>query len=61
MLTDIGVVLPYVLSGDDLGEWILRAGLAFDWPRYSSGKYAGAQKEAERAERGVWVGSYVMP
>lgn len=36
-------------GGVDLGEWNVRAGLAFDWPRYSKGKYAGAQKEAARA------------
>jgi hypothetical protein len=28
-------------------------GFAFDWPRYSRGKYAGAQKEAERDGRGM--------
>jgi endonuclease YncB( thermonuclease family) len=40
---------------------MVKAGLALDWPRYSKGKYAGAQKEAERAARGVWSGSYVVP
>ncbi|ABE64633.1 nuclease (SNase-like) [Nitrobacter hamburgensis X14] len=49
------------VNGADLGDWIVRAGLAFDWPRYSRGKYAAAQKEAERAERGVWAGSYIVP
>ncbi|MET4740306.1 endonuclease YncB(thermonuclease family) [Bradyrhizobium japonicum] len=45
----------------DLGDWLVRGGLAFDWPRYSKGEYDGAQREAERAGRGVWVGSYVAP
>ncbi len=49
------------VGGQDIGEWIVRSGLALDWPRYSKGKYAGAQKEAERAGRGVWAGSYVVP
>lgn len=49
------------VGGVDLGEWIVRAGLAFDWPRYSKGKYAGAQKEAARAQRGAWAGSFLMP
>jgi hypothetical protein len=31
---------------------------SLDGDTYSRGKYAGAQKEAER---GVWAGSYVVP
>src|SRR5438477_9379756 len=45
----------------DLGEWLVRGGLALDWPQYSKGKYAAAQRDAEKAERGVWSGSYVEP
>jgi hypothetical protein len=39
----------------------VRNGLALDWPKYSKGKYNRAQREAERAERGMWSGSYVEP
>lgn len=49
------------IDGEDVATWLARAGLAFDWPRYSKGKYTGAQKEAERTRRGVWAGSYVVP
>lgn len=49
------------VSDVDLAEWLVRNGLAFDWPRYSKGKYDSAQREAERAGRGVWEGSYVVP
>jgi endonuclease YncB( thermonuclease family) len=49
------------IDGEDIAAWLVRAGLAFDWPRYSRGKYAGAQKEAERAGQGIWAGSYVVP
>ncbi|OAF14132.1 thermonuclease family protein [Bradyrhizobium neotropicale] len=45
----------------DLAEWLVRGGLAFDWPRYSKGKYDSAQREADHAGRGVWAGSYVVP
>lgn len=45
----------------DIGEWLVRQGLAFDWPRYSRGKYAAAQHEAKQAERGIWSGSFVQP
>jgi endonuclease YncB( thermonuclease family) len=49
------------IDGEDVAGWLVGNGFAFDWPRYSSGKYAGAQKEAERAGRGIWSGSYVVP
>jgi endonuclease YncB( thermonuclease family) len=45
----------------DLGEWLVRQGLAVDWPRYSRGKYAAAQGAAKQADRGVWSGSFVRP
>jgi endonuclease YncB( thermonuclease family) len=45
----------------DLGEWLVRSGLALDWPRYSRRRYDIAQRDAERAGRGIWSGSYVEP
>jgi endonuclease YncB( thermonuclease family) len=30
------------IDGEDVADWLVRSGLAFDWPRYSNGKYAGA-------------------
>lgn len=45
----------------DLAEWLVRGGLAFDWPRYSKGKYDSTQREADHAGRGVWAGSFVVP
>jgi endonuclease YncB( thermonuclease family) len=49
------------LDGADLGEWLVRNGLALDWPKYSKGKYGAAQRDAEHAGRGIWAGSYVEP
>jgi endonuclease YncB( thermonuclease family) len=49
------------IDGVDLGEWLVRNGLALDWPRYSKGKYDTAQRDAEHAGRGMWAGSYVEP
>jgi endonuclease YncB( thermonuclease family) len=49
------------VGGADLGEWLVRGGLALDWPRYSKAKYDAAQRDAERAGRGIWKGSYVEP
>ena len=45
----------------DLADWLVRNGYALDWPHYSNGKYADAQREAERAGHGLWAGSYVAP
>lgn len=49
------------VNGVDLGEWLVRSGLALDWPQYSKAKYDGVQREAEHAGRGIWKGSYVEP
>ncbi len=48
-------------GGADLGEWLVRQGLALDWPHFSKGKYEAAQRDAEHAGRGIWKGSYVEP
>lgn len=45
----------------DIAEWLVRNGLALDWPTYSKGKYDDVQREAEHAGRGMWAGSYVEP
>jgi len=54
-------VATCLVGGADLGEWLVRNGLALDWPQYSKRKYDDAQREAEHAGRGMWAGSYVKP
>jgi len=49
------------VDGADLGEWLVRNGLALDLPQYSRGKYGLAQHEAEQGGRGIWKGSHVEP
>ena len=49
------------VAGIDLADWTVGSGLALDWPKYSKGDYAAAQREAKRAERGIWSGSFVEP
>jgi endonuclease YncB( thermonuclease family) len=49
------------VDGVDLADWLVRRGHAMDWPRYSKGDYASAQREAEQHERGIWAGSHVEP
>jgi endonuclease YncB( thermonuclease family) len=50
-----------LVGGADLGDWLVRNGLALDWPQYSKRKYGSAQGDAERAGRGMWAGSFVEP
>jgi endonuclease YncB( thermonuclease family) len=49
------------VDGADLGEWLVRNGLALDWPEYSHQRYDVIQRDAEHAGRGIWSGSYVEP
>jgi endonuclease YncB( thermonuclease family) len=49
------------IDGVDLAEWLVRNGLALDWPTYSKGKYDKAQRDADHAGRGMWAGRYVEP
>jgi endonuclease YncB( thermonuclease family) len=55
------VVAVCTVGGIDLADWMVRQGLALDWPKYSRGDYAAAQSEAKHAGRGLWAGSYVVP
>ena len=54
-------VATCVASGVDLARWLVRAGLALDWPRYSRGLYASDQATAVRDGVGMFAGSYVDP
>ncbi|WP_244483281.1 thermonuclease family protein [Mesorhizobium sp. 1M-11] len=48
-------------GGHDIAEWMVRQGHALDWPRYSDGAYAPAERDARAAERGMWAGSFARP
>jgi endonuclease YncB( thermonuclease family) len=49
------------VAGTDIADWLVRNGLALDWPTYSKGAYAAAQAEAKREGRGMWGGTFVEP
>ena len=49
------------VGGTDIADWLVRNGLALDWPQYSNGGYADAQAEAKREQRGMWAGSFKEP
>ncbi len=48
-------------GGQDVADWLVRGGHALDWPRYSDGAYASAEKAAQVARRGMWAGSFARP
>lgn len=50
-----------LVNGTDMAEWLVRSGLALDWPRYSRGRYSAAQETANRAGRGIWAGTSTAP
>lgn len=41
-------------DGLDVGEAVIRAGWARDWPTFSGGRYAPAEAEARTRRRGMW-------
>lgn len=48
-------------DGADVNAWMVRNGHAIDWPKYSGGRYAGEQAEAQAAHAGVWAGAFEPP
>ncbi len=48
-------------DGLDVNAWMVRNGHAIDWPKYSNGRYAKDQAEAQSARLGIWGGKFEMP
>ncbi|WP_316227185.1 MULTISPECIES: thermonuclease family protein [unclassified Bradyrhizobium] len=48
-------------SNLDIGDWLVRQGLAIEYAYYSKGRYRAAQDEASKAYRGVWAGDFIEP
>jgi endonuclease YncB( thermonuclease family) len=59
--TPYGRTVATCSVGTDLGEWLVRNGPAVDWLQYSKRRYDAVQRDAERAGRGIWKGSYAEP
>jgi endonuclease YncB( thermonuclease family) len=49
------------VDGIDLAEWLVKNGLALDWPVYSKRAYEAAQSDAKREHLGMWAGSFREP
>lgn len=48
-------------DGADVNTWMVRNGYAIDWPKYSGGRYAPEQAEAQAARVGIWAGAFEEP
>jgi len=42
-------------DGKDVQAELVRMGLAWDWPKYSGGRYVQQEKDAKANERSLWV------
>jgi endonuclease YncB( thermonuclease family) len=51
---DERMVAQCSVDGRDIGEQMVFQGWARDWPRYSQGRYADAERAAREAPRGIW-------
>ena len=48
-------------DGGDLGAHLVAAGLAWDYARYSGGRYADEQAHARRNALGIWARACAVP
>ncbi|WP_082342979.1 MULTISPECIES: thermonuclease family protein [unclassified Shinella] len=48
-------------DGREVNVWMVVQGYALDWPKYSGGRYAEAQRAASFLRRGVWQGRFDEP
>ena len=49
------------VDGRSLNDWMVREGWAVDYRRYSGGAYAAAERQARKAQRGIWSGRFERP
>jgi endonuclease YncB( thermonuclease family) len=48
-------------GGVDLARWLVGAGLALDWPKYSRAAYSADEARAAGKGAGMFAGSYLEP
>jgi endonuclease YncB( thermonuclease family) len=51
----------YRADGKSVAGYLVRNGLALDWPQYSAGKYADEQARAKAERLGLWSGTFTAP
>ncbi|MGE0828811.1 MAG: thermonuclease family protein [Hyphomonadaceae bacterium] len=55
------IIAQCYVRNRDIGMDMTRAGWAWDYRQFSGGRYAGAEREARRARRGIWALSCQPP
>lgn len=45
----------------DLAREMVKGGWALEYPRYSDGRYASLQRDAQRLRRGIWASEFQRP
>jgi len=55
------VVMRCLLGEIDIGQEMVRSGLAFDCPRYSRERYKADEASAKADKRGAWEGAFRPP
>jgi len=48
-------------DGADVNRWLVANGHAIDWPKYSKGRYAEEQRQAQADKLGIWSGTFIPP
>lgn len=54
-------VAKCTVKSEDVGVWLVKTGMAVDFPRYSNGAYAAQQNDAHFRKVGIWRGEFEMP
>ncbi len=54
------IIARCTVAGEDLGEWMVRQGLALAYRRFSL-DYVDEEADAQAARRGIWAGQFVKP
>ena len=55
-------VASCTVAGQDIGEWLVKNGLAIRWPKYDrAGTYIEAQTSAQATKAGLWAGAFLEP
>ena len=49
------------MNGQDIANYLVAAGYAFDMPQFSGGHYMALEFEADEKGRGAWSGEFLMP
>lgn len=49
------------LGDIELNAWMVKQGLALDWPKYSRGDYAALQTTASEQNKGIWASEFEPP